>query len=128
MTAEQQQVVVADLLGCLCKSVARCTGVGTAESAVGEKIGFIAAECQRLFQYFLGLRGTHRNGADSRAVLLLELHRSLNCVCVEGIYRGLDAVALEIAGFRVKLYVIGVGYLLNKYKNFHGSSVSVYQV
>ena len=48
-------------------------------------------------------------------VLLLELKRGLNAVCVKGVYDALHAVAHQVAGARVELNIVGIGYLLNKY-------------
>ena len=59
VASEQQQVIVADLLGRLCQSVSGSKGVGAAECAVREQISLVTAQSKSLFEHILGLRGTH---------------------------------------------------------------------
>ena len=114
VAAEQQPIVIADLLCGLCEGVSGSEGICAAECTVGQQICLIAAESKSLLEHILGLGRSHADRSDGAAVLFFKLHRSLYCVCVEGVYHALHALALEVTGLGIELNVVRIGNLLNK--------------
>ena len=88
-------------------------------SAVAEEHGLVAAHGQRLFQHGLCLRRTHGHRHHRCAVLLLELQRRFDSVCVERVHDALHALAVEIAGLGVELDVCRIRNLFYEYKYLH---------
>ena len=118
--AKEQKIVVSDLSGGHGQRIGSRKGVGSAESPVGEKIGLVTAECQRLFQDIFRLRWAHADGADLSAVFLFQLDGSLHGIGIQRIELAGDTFAHDVAGLGIQFDIIRVGDLFDKYQNLHG--------